>query len=319
VFVVNTHAAAEEQPATGAMLSPRDALDRCHTIIAAGGRIAVPEIVRFRARGGRYVLLLPDNPVLDMADQSIFDRGTRFGPVDCHDDVWVLDTFRAAVQVLQAIYRCPVWCLPLVWSPSYVDAHNRTHQHPDQQFAFRRPAQFAGPWRCVINAANTAAFNMGVLPLMAVNRAHIDNPGAVGRVEFRNGARLVEHLTFNHIAASLELHREGALTIWSDQDFHALLALKGDCVVSHRLDGLAEFAHLDTVYAGYPLLHNARDLADLGYFYPDNAIDRAVALAGEMFRAHATDAKLADARLGLGRFAVVHPDNRRAYARAIGS
>jgi len=303
----------------GDCIALRDALESCDLIIATGGQIALPEVRRFRARGGRYVLFLQDNPYLDIVDQSIFDSGADFGPVDCHDAIWVHDSVRSQVPLLRGIYRCPVRCLPLVWSASLVDWHNRVHHDDGQTFAFRRAAGFAGPWRCVINAANTSARNMGVLPLIAVNRFHIENPGVISRVEFRNGAHFVNQLTFNHIAACLEIHLEERLTIWSDQDYRGLLALTGDFVFSHRLDSAVEFYHLDTLFAGYPLLHNAADLADLGYYYPDSDIDRAVALTGEMVLTHATDfdARLSETRRRLGRFAVDHPDNIDAYSKAI--
>jgi hypothetical protein len=305
VFVVNTQVPG----------AAHEALERCDLVIAMGGRIAAPDIARFRARGGRHVLFLRDNPYLDLVDRSLFDRGGGFGPVDGHDAVWVLDGFAVQASMLRAIHRCPVHCLPQVWSASFVDWHDRLH--PGQPFAFARGA---GPWRCVINASNVSAATMGVLPLLAVNRMHLDNPGAIAGVAFRSGAQLSEHPTFNHIAASLELHHAGALTLWADQDFHRLMALHGDCVLAHRLDAGAEPWLLDTLHAGYPLLHNAAALADLGNYYPGNDIDCAVAQAGAMIGGHLRDfdARLADTRRRLGRFAIDHRDTVAAYSRAMG-
>jgi len=160
---------------------------------------------------------------------------------------------------------------------------------------------------------------MGVLPLLAVNRFHVENPGAIARVEFRNGRHLPNQLTFNFIAANCEVHQQGLLTIWSDQDFYQFLPLKADFVFSHNLDGEVEFDHLDAVFGGYPLLHNVSALSDLGYCYKGGDIDQAIGLLRAMVLGDPAnfDADLRESRRRLARFDVENRDNIAAYNKAL--
>jgi hypothetical protein len=203
-----------------------------------------------------------------------------------------------------------------VWSPSFVEAHNRAHQDDGWRFAWRPAPGFCGPWACVINAGNASVGDMGIMALLAVNRFHVENPGRLDRVAFRNGTRIGDQLTFNYLAASLEVQKEGRLTMWADQDYYGLLPLHGNCVVSHSVSGLAGYDQFDTVFAGYPLVHNIAALSDFGYYYPENDIEQAVAMMVTMAQGH--DPDLADIHRRLARFRVDHADAVRAYGFAAG-
>ncbi|KUR78719.1 DUF2827 family protein [Novosphingobium sp. Fuku2-ISO-50] len=299
-------------------LSPAEAARCCDLIIAVGQDLALADIAPFRARGGRYVLFLPDNPYAGWVEHSIFDRGAEFGPVECHDEIWTFDTFRNQERLLHTLYRCPVRFVPRVWSASVIERHDR-QQAEGAGFVLAYAPRCGGALRCVINEPNTTARKMGVIPLLAVNRFHTENPGAIARVAYRHGVHLPDQLTFNFIAANCEVHHQGLLTIWDDRDFFAFLPNHADFVFAHNGDGSVEFDHLDTLHAGYPLLHNVPALSDLGHYYADSDIDRAVALLGDILLANPAhfEARRAETRRKLRRFDVANDDVVAVYQRAV--
>ena len=303
-----------------APLSPTEAARCCDLIIAVGQDLALADIAPFRARGGRYVLFLPDNPYAGWVERSIFDRGAKFGPVECHDEIWTFDTFRNQERLLHTLYRCPVRFVPRVWSASVIERHDR-RQAEGAGFVLAYAPRCGGALRCVINEPNATARKMGVIPLLAVNRFHTENPGAIARVEYRHGVHLPDQLTFNFIAANCEVHHQGLLTIWDDRDFFAFLPDHADFVFAHNGDGSVEFDHLDTLHAGYPLLHNVPALSDLGQYYADSDSDsdRAVALLGDILLANPAhfEAHRAETRRKLRRFDVANDDIVAVYQRAV--
>ena len=47
-----------------------------------------------------------------------------------------------------------------------------------------------------------------------------------------------------------------------------------DVVVSHQWENPLNYAYLDTLYLGYPLVHNAHMIKDVGYYYEDNNVEQ---------------------------------------------
>ena len=46
------------------------------------------------------------------------------------------------------------------------------------------------------------------------------------------------------------------------------MARGANIVVSHQLDCPQNYLYLDTIYGGYPLIHNSLHFSDIGYYYP---------------------------------------------------
>jgi len=51
------------------------------------------------------------------------------------------------------------------------------------------------------------------------------------------------------------------------------LSIYTDVVISHQWENPLNYAYLDTLYLGYPLVHNAHMIKDCGYYYNDNNIE----------------------------------------------
>ena len=319
LVLVDTHADADAgagQIAGFDVVLPAMAARMCDLVIAVETDMPLAAIAALRARGGRYVLFLPENPYARWVDEALFAPATPFGQVQCHDAVWTCDTFGDQARLLHTLYRCPVALVPPVWSASLIGWHDRVH---GTAFALPYAPRAGGMLRCVIDAPNTSPRAMGVLPLLAIERFHRERRGAVARVEFRHGRALVGHVTFEHLAGGLDVHRQGLLTIWADQDLYAFLPVKADVVVTHSLDGTLRHELLDTLFGGYPLVHNLPALYDSGHFYPDCDLDQAVRGLCTVLRANPAQfaARLADQRARLARFDVANRANVDAYRRAV--
>lgn len=315
--LVDTQALCDAGPiAEIDVVRPDTAAQTCDLVIAVGTDMPPGAIAALRARGGRYVLFLPENPYARWVDDALFAPATPFGPVHCHDAVWTCDTFGDQANLLHTLYRCPVGIVPPVWSPALIAWHDRAH---GSAFALPHAPRAGGMLRCVIDAPNTSPRAMGVLPLLAIERFHREQRGAVARVEFRHGRALVGHRAFEHLAGGLDVHRQGLLTIWADQDLHAFLPRKADVVVAHSLDGTLRHALLDMLFGGYPLVHNVPALDDCGHYYPDCDLDQAVLGLHAVLRANPAQfaARLTDQRARLARFDVANRANVDAYRRAV--
>jgi Protein of unknown function (DUF2827) len=55
------------------------------------------------------------------------------------------------------------------------------------------------------------------------------------------------------------------------------LSARADIVISHQWENPLNYFYLEVSWLGYPLIHNAHLVPDLGYFYKDNDVQAGAA------------------------------------------
>ena len=82
----------------------------------------------------------------------------------------------------------------------------------------------------------------------------------------------MQHLknsTLLDFAGSLDIHKEKKLAFDARWPITALLAGDHHMIASHQWGNPLNYAYLDIVYFGFPLVHNAHLCQDIGYYYKD--------------------------------------------------
>jgi len=67
----------------------------------------------------------------------------------------------------------------------------------------------------------------------------------------------------------LDIVRDGKSQFTKRYGIVPFLASNTDIVISHQWGNPLNYLYLDVLYMGYPLVHNAHMIADLGYYYED--------------------------------------------------
>ena len=69
-----------------------------------------------------------------------------------------------------------------------------------------------------------------------------------------------------------------------------------DIVVSHQWENPLNYAYLDALYLGFPLVHNAHMIKDAGYYYEGNNVDEGAAVLKYAIENHDRDTDEYDRR-----------------------
>ena len=88
------------------------------------------------------------------------------------------------------------------------------------------------------------------------------------------------------IGKVLEINKDKKLVFDRRWPISNLLGLRADMVVSHQWGNPLNYAYLDVVYFGYPLIHNAHLCQDIGYYYSDFNLKEAGDLIVQVARTH---------------------------------
>jgi len=257
------------------LVRPQDVTHVLDVVIEMGAQSPVPWLHHVRALGARIVLFLVGQAYTALIEGPVFGKpgGSLFNGAPWHE-VWMLPQHtHSSLPLMRTVSRVPVYELPHLWSPVYLEAQAATAAARGKVFGFD-PQSRVSPkpgWRVGIFEPNISVVKNGVVPLLACDHACRVQPDAIGRVMAMNTVHMKEHPTFNSMAAHLDITRQGKASYEPRLAFAECMAdFSLDAVVAHHWECGLNYAYYDALYGGYPLVHNSEFLkrAGVGLHYP---------------------------------------------------
>ena len=118
-------------------------------------------------------------------------------------------------------------------------------------------------------APNINTVKLCVIPALIAEESYKTNIGKerIENIKLTNALIIAKNNLFKSIINSLALQKEKKLSVEGRYRIVFMLNEHIDVVLCHQLNNPLNYVYLDTVYLGYPLLHNAPLCKDLGYYY----------------------------------------------------
>lgn len=300
------------------MLAPREATEAIDVVIEMGGGLDVEWLDHMRARGKKVVFLCCSQPYVGLIEPSVFKREGYYSRAQRCDEIWVLPKDRVFRPMLETMHRCPVFEVPFLWDPMFVEARAKVVESAGFSFGYvpkRQSDKVPHALRAAIFEPNISVVKCCMIPMLAADIAYRIEPESVAQLRVLNSAQLKGHATFDFALRATDLNRDGKVVLDHRHDFVAYMAKFGDAVIAHHWQNDQNILHLDALYGGYPVIHNSEWLSHLGYYYP--AFD-APAAAQQLVRAareHDTlhEDYAARAREFLATLSPHAPDNTASY------
>jgi hypothetical protein len=188
--------------------------------------------------------------------------GERYFDRDFFDAIWMTPQhIRTYKSYCEAIYRCPVFEVPQIWQPLFLQARFGDLQRP---FGYQPGTTKK---RVGILDPNITVMKTSHLPMMVCESAYRRRPDLFQAVYVTNAIQLQQSLHFNSFALKLKLTKDKVLTVEPRFVTADFLAHHADAVVTHHWENGLNYLYYDVLYGGYPLIHNSEFLADFGYYY----------------------------------------------------
>ena len=244
-----------------------EAAERLDLIVELGARGATETMRRFRDRGGRLVSYVAGNVMAmnfeavacDLPHGEIMSE-SGFDAVWITPQHWRMCRSYAAVTRSQSVERAPH-----IWSPVILRQSAARLGSP----LFRPHAALAAPARIGIFDPNVNVLKTFHLPLLVCEAAYRRAPDRLDRVLMFSADHMKGVPHFEEFCAATELSRAGRLFAEARHPLAAMLGEHIDAVVSHQWETGLNYLYWDVLYAGYPLIHNAPELGEVGYRYGD--------------------------------------------------
>lgn len=225
-----------------------------------------PNMVRdMRARGCRVIGYKAGNGAV-ISLEAVVARGKRpdgerYFDADHYDQIWLTPQhMRTFAGWCRTMYRCPVREIPHIWSPSILRAV------VGDDFGYQPGRK---KWRVGVMDPNITVMKTSHLPMLVCEAAFRATPEVFCAFYIANGFMLRDNPHFSSFTTHLSAAKAGLMTL--EPRFVGAEFLRDHCdaLVTHQWENSLNYLYWEALYGGYPLVHNAPRIADLGYYYGD--------------------------------------------------
>jgi len=244
-----------------------EAMARLDVVIEMSDQLPELWVERFRAKGGRFVAMKVGNEYFIDVERSVYNQPhSALCSKKVYDAVWTLPQYADCCRDYFSLnMRAPVRIVPHLWSPLFLDMGSA--QLPDGiRFGYQPGRE---RWRVCIFEPNLCMVKTSVIPMLACEEAYRKNPRFPEVFRFLNTQKAKDNPGFVRFAQSLDIVKNGLSSFDGRFYYYEFMAHHGDCVVSHQWHNAQNYLYYETLYGGYPLIHNSPMIKDLGYYYPD--------------------------------------------------
>ncbi|WP_413988114.1 DUF2827 domain-containing protein [Labrys okinawensis] len=240
-------------------------------VIELGGQVSQEETARLKAQGTRLISYCCGPEYVQNIEAMIFDRPlweTIF--INPHyDQLWIIPQVYAGNRgYLQTFRRCPARQVPFVWDPLAIEAVTANFENQGEY----RPR--TGAKRLAIVEPNIDVLKFCLHPILVAELAFRSVPNRIEFLHVANSTRFVEqNREFAGLMRQLDIVKAQKASFIGRVDTPWFLANYTDGVISHQWGLPLNYFYLECCWQGYPLIHNADLIPELGYYYPHSEID----------------------------------------------
>lgn len=251
-----------------------DVKDSLDVLIELGGQIDAEQTTYLKARGVKIVSYVCGVEYINVAESVLFGRrmwDTLFVNRG-YDEIWAIPQIaRSSLPFLQSLRRCPGRIVPFVWDPMFLtERANALPAHGEY-----RPSGIKAK-RLTVMEPNHDVVKCCLYPMLIIDEVYRRAPDLMAFAHVTNADRLArESPEFAMLMNQLEIVRAGQASFVGRFDTPAFLSELTDVVVSHQWENPLNYFYFDVCWQGYPLVHNASLAQDIGYYYPDNDVQKA--------------------------------------------
>jgi hypothetical protein len=238
------------------------------------------------------------------------------------DDIWVSPHYAQHAQYARALNHIDVrkeapCVVPYIWDPQVLLGGGERNFQWQQPI----PSENGDNEVFLVLEPNISFQKCSLVPLMILEAWFRKNPTWNGEIVVINGERLLLIPFFREtIWNRLDIVKAGRVKMRGRLDILSLLKeFPSGIPVCHQWNNEYNYMVLEYFWTGYPVLHNASDWSDYGYYYANSDISGAVENIEKIRKHHSENATVyrAHARALAWKHSPYNPDVHREWSRIL--
>lgn len=267
---------------TVAFEAVKDTLD---VLIELGGQIDAAQTDYLKSRGTRLVSYCCGVEYVNAMESILFDRplwGYNLFINQRYDALWVIPQVEPiSGHYLSTLRRRPTTVVPFVWHPIFIE--ERSKSYADNGCYVPR----TGPKRLSVMEPNLNVVKFCLYPILIAEEAMRKRPELIELLHVTNAEHLAKNSKeFIVLMNQLDIVRNHKARFVGNFPTPQFLSEMTDIVISHQWENALNYFYLEVCWQGYPLVHNAHLVFDLGYYYPGNDVQLGCARLLEAIEHH---------------------------------
>ena len=202
------------------------------------------------------------NYVIDM--QSILFKNETDKKIYKHipDEIWMIpQCMNTNKYYSEVLYRCKVKEIPFVWSSVFIDYIIKEHNLKGTYTPSNEPKRIS----CF--EPNIDVIKFAMHDILIVEEVYRKRPELIKHLYVTNADKIKLNPLFIDTMKMLDVVNDGVATFESRFRMPYFLDTYTDIVIAHQWENALNYAYLEALYLGYPLVHNAHLMKDGGYYY----------------------------------------------------
>jgi len=249
-----------------------DAKDELDVLIELGGQIDAQQTSYLKSRGTRLVSYCCGFEYVHAMESVLFGTGAISPGLfinQRYDAIWMIPQVANISQgYFTALRRRPAQVVPFVWDPMFITARSAGYPHAGEY----RPRE--GPRRLTVMEPNINIVKFCLYPVFIAEMAYRRRPELIAFLHVTNAERLAKQSQeFVAIMTQLDIVNGHKASFIGRHDTPQFLAEMTDVVISHQWENPLNYFYLEVCWQGYPLVHNAQLVRELGYHYPGHDVE----------------------------------------------
>lgn len=246
----------------------KDSLD---VLIELGGQIDAEQTDYLKSRDTRLVSYCCGFEYVHATEAILFNKplwGYNLFVNQRYDDLWVIPQVEPiSGHFFSTLRRRPTTVVPFVWHPMFIEERSKSYFNGGCYFP--RP----GPKRLSVMEPNINVVKFCLYPILIAEEALRRRPEAIEHLHVTNSEHLAKNSKeFIVLMNQLDIVRNHKARFLGNYPTPQFLSEMTDIVISHQWENALNYFYLEVCWQGYPLIHNAHLVFDLGYYYPGNDV-----------------------------------------------
>ena len=242
-----------------------DIKDELDIIFPLGGALDGNWTKYFRDKGCKVVPYKCGNEYIISMENIMFNARESKPNYHQVDQVWNIPQMENTNQEYwRMLYRAEAITIPFVWNEMFLETHveelKKIGINP-----YYEPSN--EPKEISVFEPNINVYKFAMYPLLITEDVYRERPELIKKVKITNTQRIRFHQEFIHLVKQLDIENAGKVTYEDRFPMAWFLAKHTDIVLSHQWENALNYAYIDAVYLGYPIVHNAHYFKEAGYYY----------------------------------------------------
>jgi hypothetical protein len=298
-------------------------------IIVMGAQVHDSQLKEFKAQGNKKVVSYKcgNNYVISM-ESILFkenDKTKTYQYETEYDEIWYVPQQHMVNSGLyRTLYRTEAIPVPFIWSEKFLfESVAEIHKgfkggkyKKDWQYEVGKDKKVLG-----IMEPNLNIVKFCLIPTMIAEECYRGEIGKehIEKLRITNSGNIKENKEFLSMVGTFDLYKDGKVSAESRYQTAYMLTQHLDVLICHQVLNPLNYLYLDAVYLGYPILHNAPMVKDLGYYYEGSDTYSAAKKLDYILTQHDKDIKGYNQRndVVLQRYHIENKDVIKTYDRLI--